>query len=717
MTQRFPELGEIFEQRYELLEFLGSGGGGTVFKARQNDADRLIALKILHQQNGFDDETTQRFLREAKALNKISHENIVSVYHLGISNGNLPYIAMELIQGSSLRAAITADGPMTMPRIFRIMKQLCSAVECMHNAGIIHRDLKPENIMLIQKPEPDTVKIIDFGLVKVDNSTEQKLTATGLLIGSVSYMSPEQCQGKKADVRSDLYALSVCMYEMLSGKLPFYADTPVGVMYKQIKEDAPELQMRSGKIVHPELRAFIRKGMEKDPSLRFQTATEMNDALALLAGHFESDLKDNETAQRRRFIKPIAIAFSVIAICLIGVQALRQTKKESVLQTDNETSNLSPAQKEERDFKRALARAERMYGTQSLKLLPSLNNLIVFYFTKKIPEKAEPLAKQALEIVEKQNGADSTAFADYAALLANCYLDQGLFQAAEPLFKRSYSVRLQALGNKHFKIAQSLWSLGLLCHRQGKFAEAVPLYEKSLDIFERTIGLNEVTVIAHVSELASCYESQNRFDKAERLLKRAQKVATENKLAVAQDRYTARLGQCYFREQKYAASIEQYQHALELEHAMNTELEASLSRYWIAECLRGQGKTAEALEMYKQALAIQAPDTEQHQIELAQIVFGMAECYRQMGQYNVAEPQFKRSLEIREKLYKNDQPEAGWCILGLADCHVHNGKTALAEELFKRALAITEKYNDADCGYRKVALAGLAKCKQAESKR
>ncbi|MBX9723685.1 MAG: serine/threonine protein kinase [Candidatus Obscuribacterales bacterium] len=221
MTQKFPELGEVFEQRYELLEVLGAGGGGTVFKARQITADRMIALKVLHPQQGFDEESKQRFLREAKALNKLSHENIVSVYHLGFSDFGLPYLAMELIQGNSLRACLNAEGHLSSRRIFSIVKQLCSALACMHEVGIIHRDLKPENIMLIQKPEPDTVKIIDFGLVRVDNSAEQKLTATGLLIGSVNYMSPEQCQGKKADARSDVYALTVCMYEMLSGKLPF----------------------------------------------------------------------------------------------------------------------------------------------------------------------------------------------------------------------------------------------------------------------------------------------------------------------------------------------------------------------------------------------------------------------------------------------------------------------------------------------------------------
>ena len=224
MSHKFPEVGDFFEHRYDLLEVLGSGGVGTVFKARQTESDRLIALKVLHPHVLLAEEIKQRFLREAQALNKLSHNNIVTVYHLGLSENALPYLAMELIEEVSLRKSLVDAGRLPANRVFRIMKQLCSALCCMHESGIIHRDLKPENIMLVQKPEPDTVKIIDFGLVKVEAGSEQKLTTTGLLVGSLNYMSPEQCQGQKADARSDIYALAICMYEMLAGEPPFTSD-------------------------------------------------------------------------------------------------------------------------------------------------------------------------------------------------------------------------------------------------------------------------------------------------------------------------------------------------------------------------------------------------------------------------------------------------------------------------------------------------------------
>ncbi len=143
MTQAYPAVGDIFEQRYELLGVIGSGGGGTVFKAHQNDADRFVALKVLNPKNE-NEEFKKRFLREAQALSKLSHFNIVTVYHLGITDAGLPYLAMELIEGISLRQELNL-GRLPAHRIFEIMKQLCSALSCMHEAGIIHRDLKPEN--------------------------------------------------------------------------------------------------------------------------------------------------------------------------------------------------------------------------------------------------------------------------------------------------------------------------------------------------------------------------------------------------------------------------------------------------------------------------------------------------------------------------------------------------------------------------------------------
>lgn len=276
-----PKAGEVFEERYELLEMLGVGGIGTVFKAKQIDSGRFIALKIMHSGFAEDEIFKQRFLREGRSLNNLSHPNVVGVYHLGVSTNGLPYLAMELIEGQPLRRLLLDQKRIPPEKAIHICKQLCSALDAMHKEGIVHRDLKPDNIVIVQIPEPDFVKIIDFGLVRrVEGQREsQRLTATGVVLGSPAYMSPEQCKGQKVDFRSDIYAVSVCMFEMLTGRTPFASENFVELMYKHAKEAVPAIEASILGPYQNGVNVFLQKGMSKDPNLRFQSAQEMLDYL------------------------------------------------------------------------------------------------------------------------------------------------------------------------------------------------------------------------------------------------------------------------------------------------------------------------------------------------------------------------------------------------------------------------------------------------------
>ena len=273
--------GDVFDSKYEIIKVLGAGGIGTVYQARQIDADRLIALKILHLHVAADDEFKLRFLREAQTLNKFSHSNIVTIYHLGMAESGLLYIAMEFIEGVNLRRLLNeSEQKLKTLRCLKITRDAARALEHVHKEGIVHRDLKPDNIVLVDVPDPDTVKIIDFGLARQEMETgNQKLTSTGALIGTVNYMSPEQCAGKRADHRSDIYSLALCLYEMLTGKTVYDADTPMGIMYQHINSPPPQLSSQQLERFSPSLNTMLAKALAKDPQQRFESMEEFAGSL------------------------------------------------------------------------------------------------------------------------------------------------------------------------------------------------------------------------------------------------------------------------------------------------------------------------------------------------------------------------------------------------------------------------------------------------------
>ena len=294
-----PQPGEIFENRYQLLSVLGTGGLGHVYKAKQLDADREIALKILFRQKNSDSENKQRFLREAKALFAAQHKNIAAIYHIGVSSTELCYLAMELVSGRSLRSELNQLERLPTKRAVEITRQCAEALRYIHSCGIVHRDIKPENILLCDTDGSDLVKIIDFGLARIADN--QKLTATGCLIGSVKYMSPEQCRGQSADARSDIYGLSACFFEMLSGHPPYEADTAVGMLYKHINEPIPRLLPDGSSKHRSGINDLIAKGMSKNADERFQDCSELIDALNQLENSFGDQGTVQNTDQRNKY--------------------------------------------------------------------------------------------------------------------------------------------------------------------------------------------------------------------------------------------------------------------------------------------------------------------------------------------------------------------------------------------------------------------------------
>ena len=240
----------------------------TVFKAKDNVLNRFVAVKILKDEFTTDSDFIKKFNSEAQSAASLTHPNIVSIFDVG-NEDNLYYIVMELIQGKTLKEIINEDGKLSWKWSVNIAIQIASALETAHKNNIIHRDIKPHNIIIT---EEGLSKVTDFGIAKaVSNST---ITAFGTTIGSVHYFSPEHARGEFTDAKSDLYSLGVVMYEMLTGRVPFDADTPVSVALKQVQEE-PVDPITYNPSIPVSVNRIILKAMQKDPNLRYQNATEM----------------------------------------------------------------------------------------------------------------------------------------------------------------------------------------------------------------------------------------------------------------------------------------------------------------------------------------------------------------------------------------------------------------------------------------------------------
>ena len=279
--------GMLLGNRYEIIEKIGNGGMATVYKATDKVLKRNVAVKILRDEFTTDEEFIRRFDVEAQSAARLTHPNIVSIYDVGVED-NLHYIVMELIKGKTLKEIILEErGPLPWKWSVNVAIQIASALETAHRNNIIHRDIKPHNIIIT---EDGIAKVTDFGIAKaVSNST---ITAFGTTIGSVHYFSPEHARGGFTDAKSDLYSLGVVLYEMVTGKVPFDADTPVSVALKHMQEK-PEEPVEVNPNVPIAVNNIIMKALQKDTNLRYQTATDMLDDLRKALKNPDGDFVDD----------------------------------------------------------------------------------------------------------------------------------------------------------------------------------------------------------------------------------------------------------------------------------------------------------------------------------------------------------------------------------------------------------------------------------------
>ncbi len=282
-------VGQVVADRYHILKKLGEGGMGAVYLGEHVKMGRKSAIKVMMAAMANDPDAVARFNREASNASRISHPNVCQIFDFGETSDGLIYLAMEYIEGHSLKDLVEDEGALPAPRAANIIRQAADALQAAHDLGIVHRDIKPDNIMVIQgRDGADIVKVVDFGIARAVGGDEpgQKVTKTGLVVGTPEYMSPEQLSGDKLDGRSDTYSLGLVLYRLVTGTLPFQADSAQETMIKRLTDDPmPLSEARTDIDFPPKLQLVMNTALARTAAERYQSAAEFGrDAMDAVAG-------------------------------------------------------------------------------------------------------------------------------------------------------------------------------------------------------------------------------------------------------------------------------------------------------------------------------------------------------------------------------------------------------------------------------------------------
>jgi serine/threonine protein kinase len=298
-----PYLGKLIRGRYQVHKKLGEGGMGTVYLAEQMSVGRKVALKLLQGSYAADEEFIGRFRREARLAASLSHPNIVTLYDFDQADDGSLFIAMEYLPGHKLSDVIREDGPLEIRRTSRLALQIAEGLGAAHRAGVIHRDIKPDNIMVVGENGSEEIKLMDFGIARLrDTGSSTQLTRSGLIMGTPAYMAPEQAEGTEVSEKTDIYALGIVLYEMLSGTVPFKASTPAAVLVKQIQESPIPLR-KLRRDLPAALERTIMQALEKQPARRQKNADEVADQLSKLEEKLRTDGVTKGWAPTRSWFK------------------------------------------------------------------------------------------------------------------------------------------------------------------------------------------------------------------------------------------------------------------------------------------------------------------------------------------------------------------------------------------------------------------------------
>ncbi len=706
--------------RYRILRLLGEGGMGIVYEAEQEQPRRTVALKVI--KSGLSDpKLVRRFEQEALALGRLQHPGIAQIYEANTAeNGSAvqPYFAMEFIHGQPLLQYAEAHRLDTRRRL-ELMAKICEAVHHAHQRGIIHRDLKPSNILVDETGQP---KILDFGVARAIDSDIHltRQTDLGQLVGTLSYMSPEQVSAdpQELDTRSDVYALGVILYELLTGRLPYKISPKLHEAVKAIREEEPTGLSTISNAYRGDIETIAGKALEKDKTRRYSSAAE-------LAADIRRHLRDEPITARpasaiyqlqkfTRRHKAVVMGVGAVFIVLIAgiIVSTREAARANAeaatsraisdfLQNDllaqaSAANQSRPNAKPDPDLKvrtaldRAAARITGKFDRQPEVEAAIRDTIGQTYMDLGLYPEARRQLERALDLQRRVLGPKSPETLKTMYRIGYTAFLQGKYPEAQTLLGNTVEIRRRVLGPDHPDTLTSMNYLATVYWAQGKYAEAERLHSQTLDIRRRVLGPEHLDTLSSMNNLAIVYWAEENYAKAEamdvQILKILPRVlgpehpntlATMNNLAIV-----------YMAEDKYAQAEALFSQALEIQRRVGGPEHPSTLNYMhnLATDYDSQGKYAQAEALNTQALEIQRRVLGPTHPNTLSTMNDLAKNYVAEGKYPQAEALLSEAIEGCRRVLGPEHPNTLISMNVLAYAFASQGKYPQAEALLSQVL-------------------------------
>jgi serine/threonine protein kinase/tetratricopeptide (TPR) repeat protein len=714
---------------YRLLQLIGEGGFGSVFMAEQEKpVQRMVALKIIKL--GMDTrQVVARFEQERQALAMMDHPNIARVLDAGATETGRPFFVMELVKGDPI-VDYCDKSKLSIQERLELFAQVCHAVQYAHTKGIIHRDIKPSNILVSTQDGRSSAKVIDFGIAK---ATQRKLTEKTLfteyrqLIGTPEYMSPEQAEGSlDIDTRTDVYALGVLLYELLTGTTPLGSKELRSAAYAEIQRIIREVEppkpstrlsantdniasvaaqrhtepKRLGTIVRGELDWIVMKALEKDRQRRYETANGLAlDIHRYLAGEAVGAAPPSTSYRFKKFIRrnraTVTFASAVAGALLIGVVAFAWQAKVARDQRDIavhareaevQARIAADSAKEEAKKQTAIAEAVAKFQTDMLAAADPDNLLKENVTVLQVMEAAvKDLDKGSLKdqpLVEA--GVRDT--------IGNTFQGLGRYDEAEPNLRKSLAIRRAALPPGHPDIATSLNNLASLLQDKNKLADAEPLFREAIQIYRAAVPPEHANIASSLDNLAWLLQSQNRIEEADPLYREAISIRRASLPAGHPDiaKGLNNLASLLQSQNKLADAEPLFREALAIRRAglpaAHPDVAAGLNN--LASVLQAENKLDEAEPLFREAVQIFRASLPPGHPDIARALNNLASLLKTRNKLAEAEPLFRESLAIRRAALPAGHPDIAISLNNLAWLLQAQNKPAEAEPLAREALAL-----------------------------